>query len=263
MLFLAHTWLLKEFLTRESTSCPDPDIFIHNLAPDILTIHQAINPGTTHGISRFQRLPARYKKAAFAQFHLLADDMAHYGEITDASRDTFDPDSQGYCYLRGKALLGAIRDFYSGLGQDISYSNAAYRSHIIIEMALDLILHQEDGNNKLLELFREALRYTVRYKIDEFSETAAWLFGIGRETISEAMHHALDACTSPAPSSFMHTEDRAGLYIKKFCLDRDDAYTREGVTNLLKQGVTFVPDYRNFLLNTVATIKKVGFASPL
>lgn len=96
MLLLAHTWILKEFLALDPRKCRDPDIYIHNLSPDILTIHEAIKPVTTHGISRFRNFPSRYKKAAFVQFHLLVDDMAHYGEITDDLNNVFNPDSGGY-----------------------------------------------------------------------------------------------------------------------------------------------------------------------
>jgi hypothetical protein len=189
--------------------------------------------------------------------------MAHHGKFTDDLNNVFNPDSEGYCYVKGKGLIGPIIDFHNNLGEEISYSNAAYRSHIIIEMALDLILHQEEGSTDLMDFFYEALKYTFDYKISEFSETMAWLFGINQETVSEATRQALDSCTSSIKESFMNCEDCAGLYIDKFCLNGEDEFTREGVVNLLNQGINLVPDYKSFLLATIASIKKTAFTNPL
>ncbi len=262
MLLLAHTWILREFLAQNAQVCRHPDIFIHNLSPDILTIHETINPATTHGIARFRSIPSPYKKAAFVQFHLLVDDMAHYGEITENLQGVFNPDSQGYCYLKGKALIEPIRNFYQCLGEEISYHNAVYQSHIIIEMAFDRMLRRRAGNNELGDFFLEAFKYTFDYKINEFSETQAWLFDIKKETIMEAVRQAWDACTSPLKGRFMSNEDHAGLYMEKFCLDGKDKTTRKGVVALLNQAEHLVPDYERFLVATIAAVKRTGFINP-
>ena len=258
---LTHTWILKEFLGTDRLSRDVLDMFVYNVSPDILSIHGTITSDMTHGIPRFRPLPRQYKKAAFVHFHLLVDDIAHHGKISRTAVRGFNPNSDGYTYVKGRPLVRPIMDFYKSIGKEIGYSRAAYQSHMIIEMTFDLVLHQARGNGELIPLFCEALEYTVQNRLREFSETNAWLFGIGEEIIDEAIRQGRDACSMDRMGRFMDMEGRIGLCIDKFGLDRNDDSTWRGMKNLIASGMALVADYEDFLYPAMREIKK--FVEPL
>ena len=51
-------------------------------------------------------------------FHLLVDDLAHYGFICPGIPAEFDPDSHGYSYIKGKPLINPIMDFQKKAKQE-------------------------------------------------------------------------------------------------------------------------------------------------
>ena len=263
MLMITHTWVLKEFLGAGGLNEDNLDLFTYNIVPDILCFHKTITPELTHGISRFRILPSVHKKASFVHFHLLTDDIAHYGKIGNRLGNDFIPDSDGYSYVKGRQLIQPVHDFHKSIGNELSYSQTAYRAHIIIEMAFDLLLYEKHEARDMVNLFYEALNHTVDYKISGFSRTLEWLYGIERAVIIEAMQQGLTACTLERINSFMNMEGRICLYIDKFGLDKNDDHTRTGIRDLMLQGMALISDYKEFIYPTFQAIRDSGFINPL
>jgi len=261
MLMMTHTWILKEFLGSDFRD--HLDLYIYNICPDLLPIHRDITSEITHGIPRIYSYPPEHQKAAFVLFHLLVDDMAHHGRINAEPVRGFNPDSQGYAYIRGQTLIGPIIDFYHRIGMEIDYRKAAYRAHMIIEMTFDLQMIQEIGQQKLFELFCEAVDHTANEKMDELCTTLDWLFRIETATIRQALEKGLSSRTLDRMKSLLNIEGRIGFYIDRFGLDRGDDPTWEGTRMLLLQGMRLVSDYDAFLHPTLNAIKISGFPCSL
>jgi len=260
---LTHTWLLKELIGADNIIGNNLDAYVYNVSPDLLTIHPSITPKMTHRIPLSSRLPAQHRKAAFIRFHLLVDDMAHYGKIGEGSATGFDfnPNSNGYAYVKGRFLIQPIMNFYRDIGAEISFSEAAYRSHMIIEMAFDLTVNRKDGS--LTTLFSEALSYTVENKLSEFSRTLGWFFGIEQKTITEAIEKGIKLYTKDRMDSLMSLDGRVNLYNAKFNHDPDNDSIRNNIRDLFTMGMDMVADYEDFLRATLKATEKSGFKPQL
>ncbi|HTZ39851.1 MAG TPA: hypothetical protein VMB77_06825, partial [Syntrophales bacterium] len=109
-----HTWILREFasarLNRENL-----DVLIYNVMPDILPIHRDITPEMTHRMERLMDVPPAYGKARFIQFHLLVDDLSHYGHITRRGRARSENASDGYAFRKGLILTPAMIELHRRL----------------------------------------------------------------------------------------------------------------------------------------------------
>jgi len=263
MLLITHTWILKEFLGSCPISHSILDLYAYNASPDLLPIHKEITAEHTHGIPRFCPLPANCEKAAFAQFHLLVDDISHHGRIERNPVRGFNPDSEGYTYVTGRSLMEPLTALLRNIGQQISYNELAYRSHMIIEMAFDMALYRKMGNEDLLGLFADALNFTIDHKISEFSHTLGWLYGISDQTIRESIDWGKDACTLERMHRFMSEEGRIGLFMDKFGLDRNNPYIWSTLGELMEEGLYLVRDYEAFLQPTLKAILEAGFVNPL
>jgi hypothetical protein len=263
MLLITHTWILKEFLGSSPFSHPILDLYAYNASPDLLPVHKEITSERTHGIPRFCLLPPNFEKAAFAQFHLLVDDIAHHGRIERNPVRGFNPDSEGYTYVMGRPLMEPLTDLYRDIGQQISYDQLAYRSHMIIEMAFDMALYKGLGNEDLLGLFANALSYTFKHKIIEFSRTLGWLYGLSDQTIRESIDWGKDAGTLERMHRFMNEEGRIGLFMDKFGLDRNNPFIWSILGEMMEKGLYLVRDYEAFLRPTLKAIIDSGFVNPL
>ena len=263
MLMLTHTWIMKEFLGPRALDPDALDLYAYNVSPDLLTFHPAITSEMTHGIARFRDLPLSHRKAAFVHFHLLVDDIAHYGHICDHPVGVFNPDSEGYTYVRGRPLVKTILAFQKHFGNEISLSEAAYQSHIMIEMAFDLVLNQSRDEAGLIPLFSESLNAVAEGGLEAFNGTMAWLTDIRGETAGEAFAHGVKLCTPERMNGLMNVEGRINLFIDKFGLDRNDQAVRAGAIELMEQGMELVRDYKSFLEPTIEAIKKSAFSYSL
>lgn len=261
MLMMTHTWLLKNYPGGEELIRNHPDSLIYNICPDLLPIHEDITSEDTHGIPRYRALPAKYRKNAFVHFHLMVDDISHYGAITSQPVMEFNPDSRGYTYLKGRPLVQPLLDIYENQGTPISYADAAYRSHMIIEMTFDLALHLEhlEESDKLLTLLSDAMSYTVTEKLAEFIENIVWLYGIPVESVEEALKEGAAVYTLSRIRRFMTLEARIQLFAHKYGISRDDGRAIAGLTDIMNQGMELVKDYGDFLAPTLAAIRRVGF----
>jgi hypothetical protein len=255
MLMLTHTWILREYLGSRALHPDCIDLYAYNVSPDLLTFHPAITSEMTHGIDRHREIPVVYRKAAFVHFHLLVDDIAHYGDICREPVRTFNPDSKGYTYLRGRPLVNPIRDFQKRFGREVSQSEAAYQSHIMIETAFDLVLNRRLEKSGIIPLFSESLGSTAENSLEEFGRTIEWLTDIRSEKAGEAFAHGVNICTPERMNGLMNVEGRINLFIDKFGLDRNDQAVRAGAIELMEQGMDLVRDCEAFL---EATLEKIG-----
>jgi hypothetical protein len=261
MLMLTHTWILRTFLASTTSQYITPELFLHNVSPDILPVHKDITTDMTHGVERFINLPLEHSKAALAQFHLFVDDIAHHGKICRGNAIFFNPHSEGYTYRKGRLLIEPIMDFHRSIGQKLSFNEASYRSHILIEMAFDQALQDGEAKQEAALLFFDALNYTVENKLEDFCRTSSWLFGINEGIIAEAIRQGKEKYTLESADLFSAAAGRVALYTGKFGLDYNE--TRSGVEYLLGRGMDVVSDYGDFLTSTLDTIRETGFTCSL
>ena len=191
MFMLTHTYFLQKVLSGTDSGNIDLDVYIYNFAPDLLTIHPRISPDKTHKVRRSLHIPAQYSKLAYVVFHLLVDDLSHYGYICSGDQEDFNPDSKGYCYIKGKHLIESILNLHRIIRKEISYKDAVYQSHLIIEMIYDLVILNHINSFKTVDLLVQAINFTVKNKMDEFIETMNWLYGLEKDEINEVMKSAL------------------------------------------------------------------------
>ncbi len=263
MLMLTHTYILQNVLSVAGINNYDIDIFIYNIVPDLLTIHPDINSQQTHKINRLRQIPPLYPKASYIMFHLLVDDLAHYGLISPVIPDEFNPDSQGYSYIKGKPLIRSILDFQKKANKEISYNEAAYRSHLIVEMIYDLVIIDRITSGKTIELLTEAIRAAYEKGIDEFIATINWLYGLDKADIREVMKRAHSYMTAEKIRKTMSIEDRIRLYAYKFGLPNDDQLNLDGIKKLFLQARELLDDNELFLRQTADAVKKYGWLPPI
>ncbi|MDO9528673.1 MAG: hypothetical protein Q7J27_05885 [Syntrophales bacterium] len=257
MLMFTHTWILRKFIGASHIKRDDHDIFAYNVSPDLLPVHKSITPGLTHSIPRLSKLPQQHNRAAFVQFHLLVDDMAHHGKISREAITEFNPNSNGYAYIKGKPLIQPITDFYREIGNEISFSETAYLSHMIIEMCFDLAIYKKETD--LAALFAGALTYTVENKLSEFVKTLSWFFGIESEITKEAIKRAVAVYTRSKVDSLMSLEGRVSLFIDNYCYGSYNDKARNGIRELFNQGMDLVDDCEDFLDVTLTAINNSEF----
>ncbi len=265
MLMLTHTYLLQKVLGAADIKNPDLDIYIYNIAPDLLTIHPNINSDKTHNIKRFSQIPCKYPHSAYVMFHLLVDDLAHFGSICLDYQEAFNPESQGFCYLKGKPLINNILDLHKIIQNEISYNEAAYRSHLIIEMIYDLVILKEIRSLKTISLLVDAINFTFKNKLEEFTATISWLYDVKE---SDARAVIKDACiflTKERMERIMNIDGRIRLYSDKFGSQSKDNLFYDGMKNLFIQSKNSLElDEKELFLNRAAkTIKDYGWLPPI
>jgi hypothetical protein len=263
MLMLTHTYLLQDVLGKAGIKNYDLDIFVYNIVPDLLTIHPDINSRQTHKIKRLLQVPDQYPKSAYVMFHLLVDDLAHYGSICSDIPAEFDPDSQGYSYIKGKPIIDALLDFHKGVNKEISYNEAVYRSHLIVEMIYDLVILDHINHDQSIQLLAEAICTTAENKMDEFATTINWLYNIAETDICDVMKKASLYLTTERMQRIMNMEGRIRLYADKFGLRSADHFYFDGIKDLFLQVRNLLNDNELFLKETAEAINKYGWLPPI
>jgi len=263
MLMLTHTYLLQRILGVRAFDSNDLDAYVYNIVPDLLTIHPDITSQQTHKIKRLLHVPERYPKAAYIMFHLLTDDLSHYGSICPDIIDEFNPDSQGYSYIRGKPLIHSLLDLHRSIDNEISYNDAAYRSHLIIEMIYDLVISDHINVEKTIEILAEAINFTASKKIDEFVSIINWIYNFDENQIREVIEKTSRFLTIDRMQKIMNMEGRIRLYADKFSLKINDPLIADGVRKLFLQARDLVDDNEVFLIETEKSIKKYGWRPPV
>lgn len=255
MFMLTHTYFLQKVLGRTGPSNVEPDIYVYNIAPDLLAIHPLITPDKTHKLQRSLQIPPRYSKSVYVLFHLLVDDLSHHGYICSDYQEEFNLNSQGYSYLKGRHLIKSILDVHKIIKKEISYAEAVYQSHLIIEMIYDLVILNHIDSFKTIDLLVEAVNFTVKNKMSEFVETIKWLYGLEENEIDEVMRSALFFITKEGMDSIMNIEGRINLYKDKFGLKSNERLFDDGLENLFQQAIDLIDDEELFFMETVKIIK--------
>lgn len=254
MFMLTHTYFLQKVLGAAKIKNIDPDVYVYNIVPDLLTIHPDISPDKTHKLRRSLQIPTQYSKSAYVIFHLLVDDLSHYGYISD-EQEVFNCDSQGYSYIKGKNLINAIMELHKVTQRDISYNEAAYQSHLIIEMIYDLVIFNHIHSLKTIDLLVEAINFTAKNKIDEFAATINWLYGFDNNEIKEVMKNAVLYITKEGMESIMNIEGRINLYKDKFGLQSNEQLFYDSLRKLFHQAIDLIDDDESFFLQAMQIIK--------
>jgi hypothetical protein len=256
---LTHTYFLQKFLGAVDVKDIDLDVYVYNIVPDLLTIHPQISSNRTHKIRRSLQIPAQYPRSAYVMFHLLVDDLSHYGYICSNCQEEFDSNSQGYSYLKGKPLINSILDLHKIINKEISYTEATYQSHLIIEMIYDLVILNQINSFKTIDLLAEAIKFTVKNKMDGFVATINWLYDIEKTEIGEVMKNASIYITKERMEGIMNIESRIHLYKDKFGLESNDQLFYDGLENLFQQAKDLIDDDELFFRETIQTIKNYGW----
>ena len=260
MLLNTHTWILREFasarLNRENL-----DVLIYNVMPDILPIHRDITPEMTHRMERFIDVPPAYGKARFIQFHLLVDDLSHHGHITRRGRERSENASDGYAFRKGLLLTPAMIELQGRHFAEISTEEALYRSHLIIEMAVDLLVYRRYP--EIVTLFSEAVELTLAGRLESLIETLCWAYAMPEGLARQAVLQGMAAYRNEILRRSVSLEGRTDLFIHKFYGGAVEDTLKAGVRNLLQMGIESVADYEGFLSATLQEISKAGFDGKL
>ena len=260
MLLNTHTWLLKEY--AGARLCPDHlDILIYNVMPDILPIHRDITPEMTHRIERLRTVPPEHGKARFIQFHLLVDDLSHHGHITRRGHDRFENASGGYAYLKGAALAASMIELHGRDDGEIPVDEALYRSHLLIEMAVDLVVYRRYPEN--MELFSQAVEWTLENRLESLVGTLAWSYSLPEALVRDAVVQGMAAYRNDILRRSVSLEGRTELFLHKFYGGVAGEKVRSGIRDLLQRGIESVADIEEFLSATLQEIAKAGFDGEL
>jgi len=260
MLLNTHTWLLKEYAGARLR--PDNlDILIYNVMPDILPIHRDITPEMTHRIERLRTVPPEHAKARFIQFHLLVDDLSHHGHITRRGHDRFENASGGYAYLKGAALAASMIELHGRDDGELPVDEALYRSHLIIEMAVDLVVYRRYPEN--MDLFSQAVEWTLENRLESLVGTLAWSYSLPEALVRDAVVQGMAAYRNDILRRSVSLEGRTELFLHKFYGGVAGEKVRSGIRDLLQRGIESVADIEEFLSATLTEIAKAGFDGEL
>ena len=259
MFMLTHTYFLQKYLGAADVKNIDLDVYVYNIAPDLLTIHPQISSNKTHKIRRSLQIPVQYSRSAYVMFHLLVDDLSHYGYICSDFQEEFNSNSKGYSYVKGKHLINSILDLHKIINKEISYKEAAYQSHLIIEMIYDLVILNQINSFKTIDLMAEAIDFTVKNKMNEFVATINWLYDVEKNEIDEIMRRASIYITKEGLERLMNIESRIHLYKDKFGLKSNDQLFYDCLKNLFQQARDLIDDDELFFQETIQTIKNYSW----
>jgi hypothetical protein len=194
-------------------------------------------------------------------FHLMVDDLAHYGNISLTCKEGFDPHSAGYSYIKGRPLIDSILDLHKIIDKDISYNEAAYRSHLIIEMIYDLVILSHIHKDRSIELLEDAIHFTLDKKGNEFCEDISWLYGIEKDHVRYVLKNAASYITAERMERIMNIEGRIYLFKDKFGLRNDNAMFAEAIQTLFLDALHSIEN-EEFLLETTTAIRNCGWFPP-
>lgn len=255
MFMLTHTYFLQKMLYQAGIKDVEPDVYVYNIAPDLLAIHPQISPAKTHILQRSLEIPQQYPKSVYVIFHLFVDDLSHHGHICPGYQEEFSLNSQGYSYVKGISLVQSIIDLHKMTGKDISYNEAVYQSHLIIEMIYDLVIINQLHSYNTIEILVEAIKYTVNHKMREFIDTVKWLYDINESETNDVMRNALYFITKEGMNEIMNIEGRINLYKDKFGLHSDQQLFYNHLKDLFERAVDLIHDDELFFKETVQVIK--------
>jgi len=260
MLLNTHTLLLREYAGGRLGQ-DNLDVLIYNVMPDILPIHPDITPEMTHRLERLRSVPPGREKARFIQFHLLVDDLSHYGRITRRGHDRSENETGGYAFRKAEALSGEMGSLHGRLGLAIDAGEALYRSHLIVEMAVDLVIHRRQPG--VVDLFSRAVEATLGERVDGLVSTLGWAYAMPEWLVRDAVMQGMAAYRDEILRRSVSLEGRVELFLRKFFGGLAGDPERRGVRALVEQGIESVADHEDFLQTTLREISASGFEGGL
>jgi hypothetical protein len=258
MLMLTHTYLLQQMIEASNIENIDPDIYVYNIAPDLLTLHPDISAHQTHSIQRFINAPPEHSRTAYVMFHLLVDDLAHFGKISMEYKEGFHPDSPGYAYVKGRTFVNTIVDLHKMIDHEISYNEAAYQSHLMIEMIYDLVILQRIQAGKSIDTLAEAVLFTREKREAEFCGNMSWLYGVDQSAVRNVLAGATSYLTKERMNGFMNIEGRIRLFIDKFGHKNQSEPFKAAVSSLFTDALNSIED-EEFLQEIIEAVRKSGW----
>lgn len=264
MLMFTHSWLLAHYLGERRFDRHLQDFYTYNICPDFLPAGSAFNAQMTHAVSRVCSIPDDYPGASFIIFHLMVDDISHHGVIKETPERNFNPDADGYSYRKGRALKGLLMELYQDHGEPIDITEAAYRSHMVIEMTFDLALYWElPDSQRILDYMCEAVNRTADEHLDRFANTVAWFYGVKPTNVVEAITRCSHFYNEQTMNRLMTLEGRVDSFFRKYGPSMPTAREKTMLQSIMEEGVHLVEDYHDFLVPTMNAIKDSGFSPPI
>jgi len=259
---LAHTWILRELVKKCPAMQQDTaDIFVYNISPDFLPAHPDITAETTHQIARFTHVPHQYRKAHYVQFHLLADDFSHHGEICGEVVRAFNPHAGGYAYVMGSSLVAPIMEYCRERNVAIEHEDAVYYSHMIIELSVDIYLRRSGEGEELAGLFGEAINQTAADYFPEFAEVLAWTFaGVNAAMIKKSLQQLARFYRADRLISVADAHDRIQYYVKRLGETMSgDRRSYEEMNSLVETGLALIGDPKDYLREVVQALLESSY----
>lgn len=150
-------------------------------------------------------------------------------------------------------------DLHKIIKKEISYKEAVYQSHLIIEMIYDLVILNHINSFKTVDLLVEAINFTMKNKMSEFVDTINWLYGLEKDEIHEVMKNASRYITKKRMEGIMNIEGRINLYKDKFGLKSNEPLFCNGLKNLFQQAMDLIDDDELLYLETAQIIKNYSW----
>jgi len=263
MLTNVHNWVLRELLRRKGKEDKDLSIYLYNIAPDSLPMHKDISAKLTHKITLSKELLKKHPKLIFVKYHLMVDNLGHYGLLTCPKGINNNFEKEGYAYIKGRSLIEEVKKFYQEgrewstvhSPQSIDENSALYLAHTAVEIALDLKLSEEDES--ITSLFFALQGSLTPQALEEYYQSLAELYNLRPETIREAREAPLKFYGEPKSKEDFFLDKRVKIILRKSKME----FTRENIDKakrLVIKGERLLTDYLPTLEDWV---KKIELAS--
>lgn len=244
MLTNVHNYILQEVLKKKKQNVDDISIYLYNVAPDALPLHKDISVDTTHKQDIPSYLLEKYPKLIYIKYHLLVDNLGHYNDINivSSTRDNFA--KCGYTYTKGKEIYPLVKKSNLVDKNRFSDNDIIYISHIIVEIATDYKLFQD--NKSIANVFFEMAKITDKEILNEYYNALSELYKIDVNTIKQSRDEPMKFYkTFTSPDDFFLNK-RSYLILRKLNKDFSDENVKEAV-ELIKIAQKHIDDYQSFL----------------
>jgi hypothetical protein len=251
MLTNVHTWILRELIKKKKIE-DSLDIYLYNIAPDSLPMHKEISPQLTHNIKLGDEILSKYPKLVYVKYHIMVDNIGHYGDIKCPKDIDDNFQKNGYAYIKGRNLINKIKDFYNEFNEEISDNDALYMAHIVVEISLDLKLSIDDKS--IAELFFLAGASLLSSDLNEYCNSLAELYNLKPNTILESRMAPVSFYGKFDAKENFFLNKRVRLILRKAKKD----FTKQNIEKAKKIVVdclNLLDDYKNFLDDCVKKIE--------
>lgn len=255
MLTNVHNWVLRELMRRKGKEDKDLSIYLYNIAPDSLPMHKDIRAELTHKITLSKELLKKHPKLIFVKYHLMVDNLGHYGLLTCPKDINNNFEKEGYAYIKGRSLLEEVKKFYQEEGEKIDENSALYLAHTVIEIALDLKLSEE--NKSITSLFFAMQGSLTLNALEEYCQSLAELYNLRPDIIKEAREAPLKFYGEPKSKENFFLDKRVKLILRKSKRE----FSKENIESakrLVIKGERLLTDYLPTLEDWVKKIELVS-----